>query len=349
MAEPVLSIRAGRTALKLIQSEGFGVDSFDLMLGASGGPKWLVLSGLDRALFTEWLPARSRPLDLIGSSIGAWRLACLAQDDPGAALERFLACYSMPEPASARAADMTPYFRTYIEQILAGRAAIEIVANQRFRLHVVTTRERHGDGHTGWRSALRLARAAVTGLVSRRLLEDTFERVLFGNGEAAVALLCDVLGTTSVPLTTANIEQALLATSAVPGLIEPVRRIHGAAPGPFVDGGILDYHFRPPFTEQRLVFYPHFYGHLVPAWFDRFSGRRASAESMDQIVLVHPSAEFVAGLPGGRIPDRRDIRRMDQQSRRQAWSRVIDASRQLGDTFLEWHARGELVERIRPL
>ena len=45
-------------------------------VGASGGPKWLVLHGLDRVLM-PWLLAEARPIHAIGSSIGSWRMSHL--------------------------------------------------------------------------------------------------------------------------------------------------------------------------------------------------------------------------------------------------------------------------------
>ena len=60
----------------------------DVVAGAAGGPKWLVLCGLDRAIFTSWIMERTRPVHLLGSSVGAWRFAALAQGMD--AYERFL-------------------------------------------------------------------------------------------------------------------------------------------------------------------------------------------------------------------------------------------------------------------
>src|SRR5687768_1342620 len=85
----LLSIRAGHDALHIIRDRGLRAEDVDVIPGASGGAKWLVLAGLDRYLFGEFLQApRQRPLHLIGSSIGSWRMACFAQRDPIAALER---------------------------------------------------------------------------------------------------------------------------------------------------------------------------------------------------------------------------------------------------------------------
>ena len=66
----VLDIYAGSKALKRIKEEGFSADLFDFMLGASGGPKWFVLAGLDRFIFADFFKGRERPVDIIGSLQG---------------------------------------------------------------------------------------------------------------------------------------------------------------------------------------------------------------------------------------------------------------------------------------
>jgi hypothetical protein len=88
-----LTLMAGPDALWWIRERGLRAEDVDVVPGASGGPKWLVLAGLDRVLFGGFFQSRTRPLHLIGSSIGSWRLSCLAQADPVAALERFEAAY----------------------------------------------------------------------------------------------------------------------------------------------------------------------------------------------------------------------------------------------------------------
>src|SRR5918993_4392491 len=84
-----LTLLAGPDAYRLVRERGLRAEDVDVLPGASGGAKWLVLAGLDRFLFGEFLQQpRARPLHLIGSSIGSWRMACLAQRDPAAALAR---------------------------------------------------------------------------------------------------------------------------------------------------------------------------------------------------------------------------------------------------------------------
>src|ERR1044071_1508586 len=84
-----LTLRAGRHAYDLIRDRGLRAEDVDVIPAASGGAKWLAIAGLDRYLFGEFLQQpRQRPMHLIGSSIGSWRMACLAQRDPVAALGR---------------------------------------------------------------------------------------------------------------------------------------------------------------------------------------------------------------------------------------------------------------------
>src|SRR5512137_2866555 len=86
-----LSIYAGRRALSLIREQGLRPEMVEVVAGAAGGPKWLVLCGLDRAIFTSWLMNRTKPAHLIGSSVGSWRFAALAQGMD--AYGRFLKAY----------------------------------------------------------------------------------------------------------------------------------------------------------------------------------------------------------------------------------------------------------------
>mgnify|MGYP000007987400 CR=1 FL=1 len=77
-----LELRVGAKAAQRLGKEGWHADLIDGLIGASGGPKWLILGRLDRVLISELLSERSRPLDAVGSSIGSWRHAAMAQPDP---------------------------------------------------------------------------------------------------------------------------------------------------------------------------------------------------------------------------------------------------------------------------
>ena len=84
----MLNIYAGSNAIKTIQEHGLKQELFTKMLGASGGPKWFTLFGLDKYLFGDFFKDRTSELNLIGSSAGAFRFAALSQKDPVAAITR---------------------------------------------------------------------------------------------------------------------------------------------------------------------------------------------------------------------------------------------------------------------
>ena len=81
----MLEIYAGKTALKTINENGFSQELFSGFLGASGGPKWFTLFGLDKYVFGEFFSTRQDVLNIVGSSAGAFRAACFGQQDPVAA------------------------------------------------------------------------------------------------------------------------------------------------------------------------------------------------------------------------------------------------------------------------
>ena len=56
--------------MKTLRRDGFGPDMIGTIAGASGGAKWLALSQIDRVIIERILPAMSRPVHLVGSSIG---------------------------------------------------------------------------------------------------------------------------------------------------------------------------------------------------------------------------------------------------------------------------------------
>lgn len=42
-----LTVKAGTRAIEFLRDEGFEAERIHVLAGASGGPKWLVLSGMD--------------------------------------------------------------------------------------------------------------------------------------------------------------------------------------------------------------------------------------------------------------------------------------------------------------
>ena len=348
-----LTLLAGRDAYHLIQERGLRAEDVDVIPGASGGAKWLVLAGLDRYLFGEFLQQpRGRPIHLIGSSIGSWRMACLAQRDPVAALGRGHHAYIYDQRYTRKpsATEVTTVLGRALDQLLGPTGVDEILSHPWARVHVITV-EGRGLTASGRRLALTtgLALAIAGNLISRRLLGLQMRRWIFHSAgvDTPFAELSD-LPTSHAPLTRENARDVLLASGAIPLLVEGVR-IPETQGGLHWDGGVLDYHLDLDYgAGDGLVLYPHFYPHIVPGWFDKsLTWRRARATNFRRALLIAPSDEFVASLPGRKIPDRRDFYSMPEAERFRRWQAVVDASEALGDELRELVETGRVRDRVQ--
>ena len=282
------------------------------MAGASGGAKWLVLSQLDRAIIDTIVPKLEGPVHLIGSSIGSWRFACYAQADPRAAIDRFEDLYlSQTYSEKPDIHEITALSRNMIKAVLGPTGVDEILANPLFRMHVMAVRSRHVlASENRPLLALGLMATALLNAVNRATLGWSFERALFFD-KREVPPFFDVTGfpLQTIEMSADNLADAVLATGSIPLVLSGVRDIAGARPGVYRDGGVIDYHLDLPHSaEERFTLFPHFYGRIVPGWFDkRLKWRRPQAGNVDRTILVSPSDEFVARLPNAKIPDRSDF------------------------------------------
>jgi len=349
-----LTLRAGPDALAIVRERGLRPDDVDVVPGASGGAKWLVLAGLDRYLFGEFFRApRDRPLHLIGSSIGSWRMACLAQRDPVAALARGHHAYVHEQRYSPKPppSEVSAVLARALDRLLGTTGVDEILAHPWARLHVLTAAGR-GLAASGRRLLLSagMALAAAGNLVSRRTLALQMRRVVFHScgDETPFRHLAD-LPTTHVRLTRANLRAALLASGSIPLLMQGVQ-VPDAPPGVSWDGGVLDYHLDLDFGRGAgLVLYPHFYAHVVPGWFDKaLRWRRAGGANFRRALIVAPTDAFVASLPGGKIPDRRDFYTMSESERIARWQSAVDMSTALGDELRDLVTSGRVADAVRP-
>jgi hypothetical protein len=350
-----LTLRAGPDALALIRERGLRGEDIDIVPGASGGAKWLVLSGIDRVLFGDLLrQPRTRPVHLIGSSIGSWRMACAAQRDPVAALARGHEAYIVEQryPRRPTARQVTEILGRALDILLGPTGVDEILAHPWARLHIITA-EGRGLAASDRPSLLRtgILLAALGNLFSRRALGIQMRRFIFHSAGSATpfAHLAD-LPTTHVALTRENTRAALLASGSIPLLLEGVR-MPGAPPGGVHwDGGVLDYHLDIDFGPgEGLVLYPHFYEHVIPGWFDKaLRWRRASGSNFRRALLIAPSDAFIASLPGGKIPDRRDFYTMPVEERMRRWGVAVRESERLGDELRTLIDSGRIAEVVRP-
>ena len=349
-----LALLAGPDARAVIRERGLRAEDVDVIPGASGGPKWLVLEALDRFLFGEFLQApRTRPMHLIGSSIGSWRMACLAQRDPAAAIERLREGYIEqryptkpgPDRVSATSASI-------LDGMLGETGEAEILAHPWARLHVITAECRGlAASERAPLQLLGMAAAAAGNLLSRRTLELHVRRVIFDTaGDDSPFRGLRDFATTHRPLTRANLRPALLASGAIPLVLRGVP-IPDASGGLHRDGGIIDYHLDLEYGPGAgLILYPHFYPHVVPGWFDKsLPWRRARGTNFRRALILAPTPELVARLPHGRIPDRDDFRRMTDDERISAWRTVVHAGAALADDLRELLATGRIADAVKPL
>ena len=348
-----LRFKAGASAYRELRKHGFDPARVQTLVGASGGAKWLVLSQLDRVLIGILIAGRATPLHLIGSSIGAWRFACYAQRDPLAALERFEEAY-LEQRYSARptSAEVTARSREILGVLLGRNGVDDILTHPTLRTHVIAARCRGATASDRRHVLLAgLGVAAAMNAIERRWLGTFFVRTLFHDARARPPFRDPhSLVTEPVPLSKANLVESILATGSIPLVLDPVRDIAGAPAGTYRDGGIVDYHFDAELAEEgRIALYPHFYGHVTPGWFDKhWPSRRARPGSLDRVLLVHPSDEFIGSLPHGRVPDRHDFERFEHASRVRYWRDVVTRCQVLADELAE-ALNGALAARVEPL
>jgi hypothetical protein len=345
-----LTIRAGAEALATLRRDGFSADAFSTLLGASGGPKWLVLARMDRVLARRLVAGRTAPLHAFGTSIGAFRHTCLAQPDAAAAFDRFEEAYvgqayeTKPTPQ-----EVTGVSRRIFD-VLLGETGAEVLRHARVHLHVGAVRSRRPLAtHAKARLALGLGVAATANAVHRRLLGAFFERVLFHSCDAPAFAFRDV-ATRHVRLDETNLREATLASGSIPLVMAAIEDVPGAPRGHYLDGGITDYHFAMDFDAPAgLVLYPHFFDRIVPGWFDKpLSWRTARGGLLGRTVFLAPSREFVASLPGKKVPDRDDFVTYPTAERQKLWKQVLGECDRLADELEELIDRNRLAEVAQP-
>lgn len=332
-----LRVLAGQVAYHHIKEHGLKPQDIKVVLGASGGPKWLVLAGLDRMIFGNWLPDADHKIDLIGSSIGAWRMAAAAHPDPDRIIARFQAGYfAYKYQKSDTVDDITRHTDYMLNLWIGDEDKIEICSNRQRPLHIVTTRSRGLlDSRRSFSIAAGLFVAGFLSLFSRRGVAGSFDRVVFSTAsELPYRQHWSNFTTIKADLTARNLSRVIQASSSIPGITYPERDIAGAPPGIYRDGGFIDYHFDSPFKpKEGLVLYPHFYPYLIPGWFDKLVGRKTPATNLSHTILLAPSKSWIKSLPGQKIPDRNDFLKMSNEKRIEVWGRVMTLSKKLAEDF----------------
>jgi hypothetical protein len=377
-----LHLYAGPRALQFIAKNGLQPHHIQTIPGAAGGPKGLILGALDRFIFGDWLAQSNHCVDLVGASIGAWRMATACLTDPVPAFERlehdYIRQHYALEPGEKRpdASLVSEMFGKNLKAFYGGRVA-EVLNHPRYRLHIMTSRGRHllASEH-GLRTPVGYLGAFLTNAVHRKAMGAWLERVVFSSvsddGQcAALPFATRDYPTRQVALSEANFSLALQASCSIPFILRAVSRIPGAPRGAYWDGGITDYHLHLDYAGAKvamqsvathaheqctggingLVLYPHFQKQVVPGWLDKsLKWRHHATRHLDSMLLLAPNPEWVKTLPNGKLPDRTDFTYYgnDLAGRVKAWSSATSACEQLAQEFAEWLERPD-VQLIKAL
>ena len=348
-----LQVFAGPRAREHLRERGLAPQDVRLIPAAAGGPKGLSLIPLDRFIFGQWLAPTRHAVHLLGASIGAWRMALACLPDPDAEFAQLAEDYITQdyphEPGRLPTAQVvSQVFGQRLQQRLGLRAA-QILANPRFRLHVFTSRGRHLLGREGrLRTPFGYLGAFLANAVSRRALGGWLERVVFGDPRDALPIGLHDYRSAQAELRPENLASAVLASCSIPFALRAVQDVPGGPAGAYWDGGITDYHLHLNYAAMSdgLVLYPHFQPQVVPGWLDKHWKRRHRASpALDNLVLLAPSPEWLATLPGAKLPDRQDFKTYgdNRAARMRDWRRALAESQRLADEF------AQLVDSGRPV
>lgn len=378
-----LQLYAGPKALAAIAKNGLQPSDVCTIPAAAGGPKGLILGGLDRFIFGDWLAQSTQPVDLVGASIGAWRMATVCLEQPVQALERLEHDYIhqhyelAPGQKRPTAAFVSALFGQNLRAFYGGRVP-EVLNHPRYRLHIITARGRHLlRAEHRWGTPLGYLGAFLTNTVHRKAMGAWLERVVFSSPDALKPCAPLPFGTADyrtrqVPLSDANFSQALQASCSIPFVLQAVHNIAGAPPGAYWDGGITDYHLHLNYPGAAafatksgaahagdtraggisgIVLYPHFQKSVVPGWLDKsLTWRHRATPHLDSMLLLAPNPQWVKTLPYGKLPDRTDFTHYgnDLAGRVKAWSTATRASTQMADEFAAWLERPD-TGQVLPL
>ncbi|MBB5203701.1 hypothetical protein HNQ51_000994 [Inhella inkyongensis] len=345
-----LQVFAGPAARERLAERGLQPQDIGLIPAAAGGPKGLILSGLDRFIFGPWLAQSEQAVHLVGASIGAWRMsaACLAArpEQADAVFDRLARAYVAqrydPEPGRSRpsSALVTARFEQTLKEQFDGHWG-DLLQHPRWRLHLVTSRGRGPllRRESRWRTPLGYLGAFASNALRRPWLGAWLERVVFSDPRQHLPLVLRDLASRELPLQESNLQRVLLASCSIPFYLQAQHDLPGAPRGAYWDGGITDYHlhwdYRPLLqTSAPLVLYPHFQRQVVPGWLDKaLNHRHRTSEFLSNVVLLSPHPDWVRGLPGGKLPDRSDFANLSLDERQRRWRVAVAESQRLADAF----------------
>lgn len=346
------TIQAGKRAYRIIKDEGLKKERIQCVLGAAGGPKWLILYGLDKLVYSHFLQKRKTPVHLIGSSIATWRFAALAQKDGLKALDTFKERYMAQKYSlNPDREEITAETVAIMETFLPNRRVKEIIQHPIIRLCIITARSKHllTNEHklplmTG------LATAALSNAITRKLLALHFDRYVFYDSRAFPSFIqWNNFRTQYIPLDTSNVKKAIMASGAIPLVMKGVPYSHNGTVTMLRDGGLVDYQMDLPLElNGGIALYPHYSERVVPGWFDKALTYRKPQHSLDDVCMISPSKEAIDLLPYKKIPDRHDFYTFagNDAQRLSFWEKAIEVGQTMADEFAELVESGNIKDRV---
>ncbi len=353
MAQSNLVIKAGSRAYDLLKTSDLQPEMIAGVAAAAGGPKWFTTYGLVRYIIDE-LTNDDIQRFYIGSSVGSWQMAAACTQSPGLALDRLRESYAnhiYTEKADAQ--EISDACASMIEHMVDDQTD-HILNNQSKKLYIVTSR---GKGLASSENkialSLGLGSAAIAHSIKRSWLNNFMSRDLFTNSEGIpFNSLIDDLTTRLHSLNSSNLIDSMRASGAIPLLMRAIK-ISGLE-GTYWDGGIVDYHMAFPYDRKdgKVVLLPHFSPYVLAGWFDKHLPyiRHADKELMSDVILIHPSENYISQLPRKQISTLKDFDYygMDQNARISYWNQISEMSMTLGDELRNRINDGSLKEVVEP-
>ncbi len=351
-----IRIKAGKRIYAMIQDGGFNLDAVSAYVAPAVGPRWLIAGGFDLTLLTKGVLGRSAPMLLVGSSAGACRFAAWLQPEAEKNYRALREAYieltvKRDDSPAAILASLGDVINSYLEDDALPFA----LASKKYRLAIIAARARHLAASEVRRvQHFGLGLCFLLNALHRSFLNYFFERVVFYTG-AKPPYFCfnrDFRGR-YVPLDEINFKHAVMASASVPLVVAGVRDVYGAPKGVYRDGGLTDYHLSQSYApEDGVTLFFHHQERIIPCWLDkRFPSRRPPEGSLDNVLMVFPTALFVEKLPGGKVPEREDFVTFidDPATRIKNWRQAVELSEPLGEEFLELVESGKIKDAVEKL
>jgi hypothetical protein len=247
-------------------------------------------------------------------------------------------------------------YRQLLRSVLSAEDLAHVADHPQLDLAIATVRARGLLGLARARKvqAASLGAAMLLNVLGARTQRMFFERVVFSTGALANEAhpLLGAAPGKLLSLTADNMLDAALASGTVPLYMQSVRDIAHAPQGMYMDGGFSDYHLNRQAPDDGITLLFLHQRRIIPTWTDKFlPWRKPARDQLANVLLVHPSPEFVRDLPGAQVPTRHDFQthQHEPELRIQRWHEVSERSRALGELLLRDAQSGAIVSRAQPL